>query len=87
MARGREPSFGRQPRDGGPHQPLGQPEGPGKVDQAAEGHGPAAGRDGITEDRHEQRPAAQWALAVKAAQQRLERFRERWHGGILARKS
>ena len=79
MARGREPAFRCETGHRGSHQPLGEAEGPREIDQAAECHGPAAGRNGIPEEGDEERAAAQRPLALKAPQQRLERFRERWH--------
>jgi hypothetical protein len=86
VARGREPSFRREPRYRSSHQPLGKTERMGEIDEAPQGHGAAAGRDGIPEEGDEERAAAQRPLTLKAAQERLDGFRERWHGRILARR-
>ena len=92
MACGGDPSFGRQARNGGAYQPLGEAKRLRQIDQAAERHRTAARRNGIAEDRDEKRAAAQRPLALEAAQQGLDRglrggICRLWHGRILARNN
>src|ERR1700751_2221971 len=52
----REPPLPPEPRDRGAHQALRETEGRGQADEAAEGGRRTARRDGVAEDRDEERP-------------------------------
>ena len=65
----RQPALARQPCHRGAHQALGEAEGRGEADQAAQGDRTAARGDGVAEHRDEERAAAQRALRAKIAQQ------------------
>ena len=73
-----EPPILRQPPDGGAHQPLRQPEGLRKPDQAAQRHRAAARHDRIPEDRDDQRATAQRTLPPEAREQGVYRLIELW---------
>ena len=64
-----EPAVLRQPRGRGAHQAFIQAERRRQCDQAAESDGPATRHDGIAEQRHDQRTAAQRPLPAKSSHQ------------------
>jgi hypothetical protein len=65
------PRFVRQSSDGCADQSLGQSERHRQFDQTRQGNGAATRRDGIPEDRDEQRPASKRALPPKAGDERV----------------
>ena len=64
-----QPAVVREPRGRGAHQTFIQPKGSRELNQAAQGDGPAPRHDGIAEQRHDERTAAQRALAAKSGDQ------------------
>ena len=68
-----KPAVLRETRDRSTHQPLGQAKRSGQSNQTAQRHDTAARRDRIPEDRHQQRAAAQRALAAEPAAEGVQR--------------
>jgi hypothetical protein len=57
--------FVGQPPDRRTHVTVGDAERPRELDEAAEGDDAAARRNRVTENRHQQRAAAQWLLTAE----------------------